>query len=160
MSAFGLFQAGDHDYAVPLAQIRKIIQGNSLFSLPLLPAGIDHVLVHESTLIPILLRCQRGNRLEHCSESESYVLVDSEFGLLAFAAQPGSRIVANHKGTLSVARERETAWQVGTFSYQERAYKILDVDVLAMEISRGNGSICLTLSGSRRLNEEEAAAGR
>lgn len=160
MSAFGLFHAGDQDYAVPLAQIRKIVQGNTLFPLPLLPAGIDHVLVHESTLVPILLRRRDGNRLEHWSESEYYILVDSEFGSLALAAQPGSRIVADHKGILSVARERETAWQVGTFIYQERAYKILDVDVLAMEISRGNGSICLTLSGARRLNEEEAAAGR
>jgi chemotaxis signal transduction protein len=159
MSSFGLFRTGDHDYAVPLAQIRKIIQGNTLFPLPLLPVGIDHVLVHESTLIPLLLSNQSGNRLEHRSASECYVLVDSEFGLLAFAAQPGSRIVADHKGTLSVARERETAWQVGTFSYQERIFKILDVDVLAMEISRGNGSHCLTLSGARRLNEEEAAAG-
>lgn len=159
MSAFGLFRTGHHDYAVPLAQIRKIIQGNPLFPLPLLPAGIGHVLVHESTLIPLLLRSQNGNSLEHRSASECYVLVDSEFGLVAFAAQPGSQIVADHKGTLSVARERETAWQVGTFSYQERAYKILDVDVLAMEISRGNGSICLTPSGARRLNEE-AAAGR
>lgn len=160
MSSFGLFQAGEHDYAVPLAQIRKIIQGNILFPLPMLPAGIVHVLVHESTLVPILLRSQRDNREEYSSESESYVLVDSEFGLLAFATQPGSRIVANHKGTLLVAQERQTAWQVGTFSYQERAYIILDVDVLAMEISRGNGSIYLTLSGARRLNEEEAAAGR
>jgi chemotaxis signal transduction protein len=160
MSAFGLFHTGDLDYAVPLVQIRKIIQGSTIFPLPLLPAGINHVLVHQSTLIPVLLSSQSGNTLEHCSASDCYALVDSEYGPLAFVTQSGSRIVADHKGTLSVAGEREASWQVGTFYYQERTYKILDVDALALGIVRGNGSICLTPSGARRLNEEEAAAGR
>lgn len=160
MTAFGLFQTGKLDYAVPLVQIRRIIQGNTLYLLPLLPAGVDQVLVHESTLVPIVHFSQAGNRLTGSPESECFVLVDSEYGSLAFASQSNSRIIADHKGTLSVPRQREAPWQVGTFYYQERTFKILDVDVLAMEIARGNGSICLTLSGARRLNEEEAAAGR
>jgi chemotaxis signal transduction protein len=160
MTAFGLFQTGKLDYAVPLMQIRRIIQGNTIYPLPFLPAGIDHVLVHESTLVPIVLFGQPGDRMAGSPESEYFVLVDSEYGTLAFASHANSRIISNHKGTLSVPHQREAPWQVGTFYYQERTYKILDVDVLAMEIARGNGSICLTLSGARRLNEEEAAAGR
>ncbi len=160
MISYGLFRVADLDYAVPLVQIRKIIRGNRFFSLPLLPAGIDHVLIYESTLIPILLPGLTDNRLDQCPASTDYVLVDSEYGLLAFATQPDSRIVADHKGTLAEVGEGVAAWRVGTFYYQERAYCILDVDVLALEILRGNGSICLTLSGARRLNEEEAAAGR
>jgi len=158
MSAFGLFHAGDLDYAIPLAQIRKIVQGNMIFPLPLLPAGIDHVLIYESTLVPILLPGSSAGTLEHHPETECYVLVDSEYGLLAFVTQPNSRIVAEYKGSL--ACEREAPWQVGVFYYQKQAFKVLDVDELAMGLTRGNGSICLTLSGARRLNEEEAAAGR
>jgi len=160
MSAFGLFQTDQLDYAVPLVQIRRIIQGSTIYSLPLLPAGVDYVLVHESTLVPIVFPGQPGDRLVGSPETECFVLVDSEYGSLAFATQPNSRIIADHKGTLSVPRQREAPWQVGTFYYQERTFKILDVDVLAMEITRGNVPICLTLSGARRLNEEEAAAGR
>ncbi|MBD1399388.1 chemotaxis protein CheW [Pelovirga terrestris] len=160
MTAFGLFQTGKLDYAVPLIHIRRIIQGHTIYPLPLLPAGVDYVLVHESTLVPIVFFGQGRDRLTGSPESECFVLVDSEYGSLAFASQPNSRIIADHKGTLSVPRQRDAPWQVGTFYYQERTYHILDVDVLAMEITRGNGSICLTLSGSRRLNEEEAAARR
>ncbi len=160
MTAFGLFQAGELDYAVPLTQIRRMIQGNTIYPLPLLPAGVDYVLIYESTLVPIVFPGQTGDRVVGSPEAECFVLVDSEYGALAFATQPNSRIIADHKGTLSVPRQRKSPWQVGTFYYQERAFKILDVDVLAMEITRGNGSICLTLSGARRLNEEEAAAGR
>jgi len=160
MNAFGLFQAGELDYAVPLVQIRKIIQGSAIYSLPLLPAGVDHVLVHESTLIPIVLPGQQDGGCVPSREAEYYLLVDSEYGSLAFATQANSRIIAVHKGTLSVPREREVSWQIGTFYYQERAFKILDIDVLAMEITQGNGLICLTLSGARRLNEEKATAGR
>lgn len=160
MTAFGLFQTGELDYAVPLVQIRKIIQGKAIYTLPLLPAGVGHVLVHESTLVPIVLIGQLGDASVRSRKSEYYALVDSEYGPLAFATQPNSRIVADHKGTLSVPSEREEIWQIGTFYYQERAFKILDVDVLALEITRGNGSICLTLSGARRLNEEKTAAGR
>lgn len=160
MSAFGLFQTGELDYAVPLVLIRRLVHGSKSYPLPLLPAGVDHVLVHESTLIPIVLPRQQGDRIVRSPVSECYVLVDSEYGSLAFATEPNSRIIADHKGVLSVPRQREVPWQVGTFYYHKRAFKILDVDVLAMEITRGNGSICLTLSGARRLNEEEAAAGR
>lgn len=160
MSAFGLFHAGDLDYAVPLAQIRKIVQGSMIFPLPLLPAGIDHVLIYESTLVPILLPGPSAGTLEHQPETECYVLVDSEYGLLAFVTQPNSRIVAEYKGSLARTCEGEMPWQVGIFHYQQQAFKVLDVDELAMGITRGHGSICLTLSGARRLNEEEAAAGR
>jgi chemotaxis signal transduction protein len=160
MTAFGLFQTAKLDYAVPLAQIRRIIQGNPVYPLPLLPAAVDHVLVHESTLVPIVFLGQPGDRMAGSFESECFVLVDTEYGSLAFVTQPNSRIIAAHKGILEVPRQREASWLVGTFYYQERTFNILDVDVLAMEITRGNGSICLTLSGARRLNEEEAAAGR
>ncbi len=160
MSAFGLFHTGDLDYAVPLTQIRKIVQGNMTFPLPLLPAGINHVLIYESTLVPILLPGRSVDTREHHPETECYVLVDSEYGLLAFVTQTNSRIVAEYKGSLACTCEREAPWQVGIFYYQNQAFKILDVDELAMGITRGNGSICLTLSGARRLNEEEAAAGR
>ncbi len=160
MTAFGLFHTGELDYAVPLAQIRKMIQGSAIYTLPLLPAGVDHVLVHESTLVPIVRIDQLGDGSAHSGKSEYYALVDSEYGPLAFATQANSRIIADHKGRLSVPREREVPWLIGTFYYQERAFNILDIDVLALEITRGNGSICLTLSGARRLNEEKAAAGR
>ena len=160
MTGFGLFRAADLDYAIPLAQIRRIVQEKEIYPLPGLPAGIDFILVYDGHLIPVLISVFATDKSWRADQPLCYALVDSEYGLLALATEPNSRIVAEHRGNLSIPSAKERAWQKGTFRYREREYHILDVDVLATEIARGNGLNCLTLSGTRRLNEEETAAGR
>ncbi len=160
MTGFGLFRTNSLDYAIPLARICRIVQEKKVYQLPGLPAGIDFVLVYNTVLVPVLLSGSTVDTSWSADISPCYALVDSEYGLLAFATEPNSRIVAEHRGKLSVPSTKEQIWQTGTFSYQGRDYEILDVDVLATEIARGNGLNCLTLSGMRRLNEEETAAGR
>lgn len=160
MTGFGLFRTEGLDYAIPLNQIRRIVQEKEVYPLPGLPTDISFVLVHEGTLVPIFFLPCRGDRFGGTDTSSCYALVDSEYGLLAFATQPNSRIVAEHRGDLSVLSEPEQTWQTGTFRYQGHDYAVLNVDVLATEIARGNGLNCLTLSGTRRLNEEKTTAGR
>ena len=160
MTGFGLFRTSHLDYAIPLAQICRIVQEQNIYPLPGLPAGIHGVLVYATTLVPILLSDSAVDTSPSADNAPCFALVDSEYGLLAFATEPNSRIVAEHRGELSVPSATERTWRMGTFSYQGRDYEVLDVDVLATEIARGNGLNCLTLSGTRRLNEEETAAGR
>lgn len=141
MTGYGLFRSGNMDYAFPLEQIRRIIQEAQLYLLPGLPAGVDFVLVHGSTLIPVLHAGDVTKCLKGAKSSSCFVLVDSEYGTLAFAAETNGRIVAEHKGSVFFPEVREVVWEMGTFSYQSRIYRILDVDVLAMEITQGDGEL-------------------
>ncbi|MFO7765563.1 MAG: chemotaxis protein CheW [Pelovirga sp.] len=160
MTGFGLFRAGDLNYAIPLVQIRRIVQEQVIYPLPGLPAGIDFVLIYDGNLVPVLFSAFAPDNSRSTDNSSCYALVDSEYGLLALATESSSRIVAEHKGELSVASTSKRPWQTGTFTYQGQDFDILEIDVLATEIARGNGLNDLALSGTRRLNEEETAAGR
>lgn len=160
MIGFGLFHTAHLDYAISLSQIRRVLPGKEVFPLPGLPSGIEFVLVYDGTLVPVLSLDPAVTLQVGTGSSLCYALVDSEYGLLAFVTQPTSRIVAEHRGKLAVLTATESAWQTGIFNYHGRDYAVINVDVLATEIARGNGLNCLILSGMRRLNEEETAAGR
>lgn len=141
MTGYGLFSSCNVDYAFPLEQIRRIIQDVPLYLLPGLPAGVEYVLVHGTALVPVLHAGHVTKYIKGAKSSSCFVLVDSEYGTLAFAAEANGRIVAEHKGSVLFPEVRENVWEMGTFRYQSRVYRILDVDVLAMEITQGDGEL-------------------
>ncbi len=99
MNRYGLFQSGGLNYAIPLLQIRKIVQGGTTYSLPRLPQSVPAVLVDAGELIPLLslnLLREADGKLEHV-QSGYLVLVESEYGAVALPAELNGKIVAEKK---------------------------------------------------------------
>ncbi len=138
MSRFGLFSAGALSFAIPLLQIKKILQDSRPFALPCLPATVTGVLVDEDRLVPVLdvgLLHDNGT----CSEKSYlyHVLVESEYGTLALPADLSVRIVSEQKGTITTALKEYPPWVVGIFYCQEMKHFILNIDFLAIEMTQG-----------------------
>lgn len=138
MNRYGLFQSGGLNYAIPLLQIRKIVQGGTTYSLPRLPQSVPAVLVDAGELIPLLslnLLREADGKLEHV-QSGYLVLVESEYGAVALPAELNGKIVAEKKGTRTVGSESREAWVSGEFTFQNKQYKILDINFLAIEMTQ------------------------
>lgn len=140
MSRYGLFQIGGFRFAVALEYIKRILQNSETYKLPHLPGVVSAVLVDAGQLVPLL-------DLSQMFEVESrmkdvilgyQVLVESEYGAVALAADQTGQIVAEQKGELSITAEQETAFGVvGKFIYKNEEYNLLDINFLAVEMTQG-----------------------
>jgi chemotaxis signal transduction protein len=138
MNRFGLFDVESIGFAIPLVQIEKILQGAKLHQLPRLPGAVVAVLVVGEQLVPLL---DAGPLLGGDSQplhSHGYqILVDSEYGMVALMADSGGRIVSEQKGRLVPLSSREKMTGVtGQYIYQDKVYKVLDINYLAIEMTQ------------------------
>ena len=154
MKRFGLFRTGSLGYAVPIEQLRKILQGATTYRLPRLPEPVGAVLVDGGELVP-LLNLQGlmagASVLPDCLPSGYQVLVDSEYGPVALPAEATGRIVPEQKGELAAVAEELDSWVSGEFQYRDEKYKILDIDFLAIEMTQGFWRDQPDTCGTRRL---------
>lgn len=137
MIRYGLFQYGLFGYAVPLLRMRKIVHLRAGYRLPRLPASVAEVLIDDGQLVPLL-------RLPNLTSSEELtprmveykVLVESEAGAVAFPAEVTCGIVAEHKGELLDSVDEQVSGVTGIFKYQDRKFKILDIDLVAIGMTQ------------------------
>lgn len=153
MRRLGLFRLGELNFAISLLQIQKILQNSKSYTLPRLPEAVSSVLVDDGELVPVLDLEQilgEGEQLE-LTDQGYQVLVESEYGTVAFPADLTGRIVTEQKGTLSSTTEKEKCFGiVGTFVYQGEEYNILDIDFLAIEMTQGFWQNQPDTGGARR----------
>lgn len=138
MSRFGLFRTGQLDYAISLLQIQKINQDSKAYILPCLPRAVAAVLVDNDQLIPLLnLGCLFGGVEHSTKQSSGYqILVESEYGVVAIPAELSGKIVTDKQAILSTETGSKEAWIIGELSYQNKKYKILDINFLAIEMTQ------------------------
>ncbi len=138
MNRFGLFDVGSIGFAIPLSQIGKILQGAELHQLPRLPGAVVAVLVAGEQLVPLLDVGPLLGREPQSLHSQGYqILVDSEYGMVALMADSGGRIVSEQKGRLVPLSSKEKMTGVtGQYIYQDKEYKILDINYLAIEMTQ------------------------
>ena len=150
MSRFGLFRIGGFRFAVALEQIRKILQNSKTYKLPHLPGAVTAVLVDAGQLIPLFDLGQMFGA-ESQGTPGYQVLVESEYGPVALAADMTGKIVTEQKGELSVTVEQGTDFGItGKFVYQSEEYNLLDIDFLAIETTQGFWRNQLDAGGVRR----------
>jgi chemotaxis signal transduction protein len=139
MNRFGLFQLGSVNYAIPLLQIRKILQNVPTYPLPCLPQAVSAVLVDADRLVPVvrLDRFFAEAGPDEIAASTHRVVVESNRGCLALPAQVNGRIVPAHKGTVVAKKDEERALVAGGFRFREILYHRLDINVLAETMMQG-----------------------
>ncbi len=137
MNRFGLFHNEESTYAVPLESMSKILQGGTIYRLPLGGEDCLPVLVMADRVVPVTE--PENSEKWHCAGADCYfVIIDSEYGLLALPSDVPGRITA--KGEC-VPRETDDApWVVGRYRFQDFVYSILNVDCLAMAMAERYGS--------------------
>jgi len=138
MKRFGLFQLGRFYFAIPLLQLRKIVQDAAAYPLPHLPQSVSAVLIDEEKLIPLLnLELFCGAKTQPEMMSTGYqVLVETEYGTVALPADLNGKIVAEKRGSIIHESNSKEAWVVGEFNFQNIDYKILDINFLAIEMTQ------------------------
>ena len=138
MNRFGLFKIGDAGIAIPLAQIQKILQGAQGYQLPRLPGAVVAVLVVAGKLVPLLdFGVFLGGESQSPAQGGYQVVLDSEYGDFALLADSFGQIVAEQKGQIVALTPKEKmAGITGHFLYQEKKYKILDINFLAIEMTQ------------------------
>lgn len=152
MNRFGLFRIRGAGFAIPLAQILRILEGAEKCQLPRLPGAVTAVLVDEDRLVPLIdLGCALGVG-DDCSTPGGYqILVESEYGVVALVADSSGRIVAEKKGhILPLPVKEQVVGVVGRFSYQNDVYNILDIDFLAIEMTQAYWQNQSDTGGARR----------
>ncbi len=134
MRRFGLFRGGGIDYAVPLQRLVRILPGERCYLLPQLPQAVAGVIVADGQLIPQLDLAKILPCSEYQNEQTAYqVLVESECGTLALPADQTCGIIAGENGAVTALAEGSAVHGVsGEFHFQERIFKILDIDCLAI----------------------------
>jgi len=152
MNRFGLFRIRNAGFAIPLAQILRILEGAEEYQLPRLPGAVSAVLVDEGRLIPLI---DLGGALgvgTDCPIGCGYqVLVESEHGVIALAADSSGRIVAEKKGQiLPLPPKEQVIGVVGRFSYLDDVYNILNIDFLAIEMTQAYWQNQSDTGGARR----------
>jgi chemotaxis signal transduction protein len=140
MSRYGLFQIGEFRFAVALEYIKKILQNSKTYKLPQLPGVVVAVLVDAGQLVPLLDLSQivgEESRLKDVMLGYQ-VLVESEYGPVALSTDKTGQIVVAQKGKLSITAEQATDFGVvGKFIYQNEEYNLLDINLLAVEMTQG-----------------------
>ncbi|MCD6582356.1 MAG: chemotaxis protein CheW [Desulfuromusa sp.] len=153
MKRFGLFRVGELGFAIPLAQIQKILQDSRGYRLPRLPGAVSAVLVDDGQLIPwfdLEQMLGEGTPLEQPMQGYQ-VLVESEYGTVALPADLTGRIVTEQKGQLvSMAVEEKDFGAIGKFIYQSEEYIILDINFLAIVMTQGGWQNQPDTGGARR----------
>ncbi len=153
MSRFGLFWIEGFGFAIALEQIKKILQNSKVYKLPHLPGTVSAVLVDAGQLIPLLDLSQlvgAGPQLGQVTQGYQ-VLVESEYGTVALPADLTGKIVAQQKGELSAFVEQGANFgAVGKFIYQSEEYNILDINILAIEMTQGFWQKQPDTGGARR----------
>ena len=129
MNRFGLFRSQQTYFAIPLARLRKILQGQKVFWLPRLPDAVSGVLVDAGEIIPVV------DLVKVISDTASaapqfLVLVEAECGCLAIPVDVNCGIVAEYKGSVVAPAEDSTNWLTGQFLFQDNNYQIIDIDFL------------------------------
>lgn len=152
MSRLGLFNVGTVGFAIPFPQIEKILQGVPLYRLPRLPGAIVAVLVVDEQLVPLIdIGSLLGGGLESSAERGYQLLLKTDCGMVAIAAESCGRIVAQQKGQIVAQDVKEkTAGITGQFIYQNDNYKILDIDFLAIEMTQVYWQNQPDMGGARR----------
>lgn len=137
MIRYGLFRFDSLGYAVPLFRLRKILYLCSGYRLPRLPASVAETLVDDGRLVP-LMRLPFLTDLDGQSvrTAKYKVLAESEAGTVAFPAEVTCGIVAEQKGALLDSDGKQISGIAGIFKYQGQEFKILDIDLLAIEMTR------------------------
>jgi chemotaxis signal transduction protein len=137
MIRYGLFRYGSLAYAVPLERLRKIVHQCPGFRLPRLPGAVAELLVDVEQLVPVLKLPAVLESEELTARTVEYkVLAESEAGTVAFPAELTCGIVAEQKGRLQ-SPDDLPAGMSGVFNYQEKDFKILDIDTLAIGMTQG-----------------------
>ncbi len=138
MNRFGLFALGGYGIAVPLEQLERVLQGTELHLLPRLPETVCAVLVVDGQLVPLLDIGAFLGWGTASPQSRGYqVVINSECGAVALAVDSGGRISAAHKGDiLSLPADELTPGVSRQFIYQDRRYRILDINYLAIEMTQ------------------------
>jgi len=136
MNRYGLFRYGSLDYAVPLLKMQRIVHQFCGYRLPRLPTAVAEVLVVGGQLVPLLKLPTTAIEGLSARTVEYKVLMESEAGVVAFPAEVSCGIVAEQKGDLAPADDKQFSGVTGIFKYQTKEYKILDIDFLAMEMTQ------------------------
>ena len=136
MSRYGLFKQGSICYAVPLLHLRKIVHERAGYLLPQLPTSVAEVLVDEGLLIPLLRFSFLSEGEPSERQAEYKVFAESEGGLVAFPAELTSGIIAQNKGELLPPGEEKIPGIDGSFNYQGKEFKILDINYLAIGMTQ------------------------
>lgn len=154
MKRLGLFQIGEIRFAVLLSQILKILQDTTGYWLPHLPRAVSAVLVDNDQLVPVLNLEQLllGKGDQSGSPISGYqVLVGTELGTVALPADFVGQIVSEQKGQkLPIAAQEEAVGTVAKFIYQDEEYRILEINLLALEVNRGFWQNQPGTAGARR----------
>ena len=153
MSRFGLFWIEGFGFAVALEQIKKILQNSTTYKLPHLPGAVSAVLIEAGQLVPLLDLSQlvgTGTQLGQVAQGYQ-VLVESEYGTVALPADLTGKIVTEQKGELSViVGEEEDFGTIGKLIYRNEEYNILDINILAIEMTQGFWQSQPGTGGARR----------
>ena len=138
MTRFGLFGCCQIDYAVPLLQLCKVVHGKNGFLLPGIEKTVVEVLVDDGRLIPLLFLPGLSHGDSGVARTAEYkIIVESEAGLIAFSADRTFGVVAENKGEILDSGENGIVGVAGNFKYKGKVFSILDVDFLAIKLTRG-----------------------
>lgn len=140
MNKVGIFHFCDFAFAVPLEQIKKILQNAKQYNLPCLPSVASCVLVDDNSLVPLFdsVNVYGVNSSQFEVDSGYQVLVSTEYGVVALPANLAGKIVATSKGEiLELTADTDVFGAVGKFLYDNDEYNILDINYLAIEMTHG-----------------------
>jgi len=138
MKRFGLFYCQALSFALPLEQLDKIVQGVSLFKLPLLPSSVPAVLVDNREIVPVLHPVdKKGMAAAGVEGFPCYAIVKTDAGRLALPVSQVNRIVSELKGTYESFPENPNLRVAGVFTYGNGKFDILNIEYLAREMTQG-----------------------
>ena len=140
MKRLGLFQSRSLNFAIPLLQIQKIVQGLKGFLLPRLPEAVFAVIVDDKHLVPVLDLGQvmGTGGCADLTDQAYQVFIETDYGPVVLPADLTGQIVAEKKGHVTVVTVKDKCpGVVGKFIYQSEEYNILDIDYLAIEMTQG-----------------------
>jgi hypothetical protein len=122
------------NYAVPLEFLKKILQRQPAFRLPLTARESISILIDGKVAVP-LLDLGRGVGSAQRGELEPgyQAVLESRQGPLALMSDIPGRITS--KGERLPGVDADPSWVSGNYRYLDVVYAILNIDGLAMEMA-------------------------
>lgn len=131
----GLFSFTGNGYALPLSRLVRVLETGHVYPLPLVPQGVEGMLIHGSELVP-LLGCRWLTRDVMPVVAGIQVVVASEYGTMALPADKSQGIVTESRGNRQPVTESESDFWVDNFFYQGGSYRVVNIDALAASLIR------------------------
>lgn len=134
MNRFGLFCHGQLKYAVPLEFLKKILQRQAVFTLPLASGETIRILIDDNVAVPLMDFAATGAAEPEGEQDVGYqAVLESELGPLALLSDVPGRITS--RGERLPGDVEDPHWISGKYRYLDAVYAILNIDGLAMEMA-------------------------